>query len=45
MVKFVEGFTNIALVGDAKHERINKGREDLHAKTLSLTPFMIMSPH
>ena len=27
--------TNIVLVNDAIHERINKGREDSHANTLS----------
>ena len=37
--------TNIALVNDAFHERINKGREDSHANTLSWTSFMIVSPH
>ena len=37
--------TNIALVNDAIHERINKGREDSHANTLSWTSFMIVSPH
>ena len=38
-------FTNIALVNDEIHERINKGREDSHANTLSWTFFMIVSPH
>ena len=28
-------FTNTTLVNDAIHERINKGREDSHANTLS----------
>ena len=37
--------TNIALVNDAIHERINKGREESHANTLSWTSFMIVSPH
>ena len=37
--------TNIALVNDAIHERINKGREDSHANTLSWTSFMIVRPH
>ena len=37
--------TNIALANDATHERINKGREDLHANTLSWTSFVIVSPH
>ena len=37
--------TNITLVNDAIHERINKGREDSHANTLSWTSFMIVSPH
>ena len=36
--------TNIALVNDAIHERINKGREDSHANTLSWTSFMIVRP-
>ena len=35
----------MALVNDATHERINKGREDSHANTLSWTSFMIVSPH
>ena len=39
------GLTNITLVNDAIHERINKGREDSHANTLSWTSFMIVSPH
>ena len=37
--------THIALVNDAIHERINKGREDSHANTLSWTSFVIVSPH
>ena len=37
--------TNIALVNDAIHERINKGREDSHANILSWTSFVIVSPH
>ena len=36
--------TNIALVNDAIHDRINK-EEDSHANTLSWTSFMIVSPH
>ena len=43
--KFYWRFTNIALVNDAIHERINKGREDSHANTLSWTSFMIVSIH
>ena len=35
--------TNIALVNDAIHERINKGREDSHINILSWTSFMIVS--
>ena len=35
---------NIALVNDAIHEGINKGREHSHANTLSWTSFMIVSP-
>src|SRR3989337_1443158 len=37
--------TNIALVNDTIHEKINKGREDSHANILSWTSFMIVSPH
>ena len=33
------------MVNDAIHERVNKGREDSHANTLSWTYFMIVSPH
>ena len=43
--KFYWRLTNIALVNDATHERINKEREDSHANTLSWTSFMIVSPH
>jgi len=34
--KFYWRLTNIALVNDEIHERINKGREDSHVNTLSL---------
>ena len=37
--------TNIALVNDAIHEKVNKGREDSHANILSWTSFMIVDPH
>ena len=37
--------TSIALVNDAIHEKVNKGREDSHANILSWTSFMIVSPH
>ena len=37
--------TNIALVIDAIHEKVNKGREDSHINILSWTSFMIVSPH
>ena len=43
--KFYWRFTNIALVNDAIHERVNKGREDSHANTLSWTSFTIVRPH
>ena len=43
--KFYCRLTNIALVNDATDERINKGREDSHANTLSWTSFVIVSPH
>ena len=33
------------MVNDAIHEKINKGREDSHANTLSWTSFVIVSPH
>ena len=36
--------TNIALVNDAIHERINKGREDSHANTLSWTSLWLWAP-
>ena len=32
--KFYGKLTNIALVNDAIHKRINKGREDSHANNL-----------
>ena len=35
----------MALVNDAIHEKVNKGREDSHANILSWTSFMIVSPH
>ena len=38
-------FTNIALVNDAIHERINKGREDSHINILSWKSSMIVSTH
>jgi hypothetical protein len=37
--------TNIALVNDAIHEKVNKGREDSHSNILCWTSFMIVSPH
>ena len=43
--KFYWRLINIALVNDAIHEKINKGREDSHANTLSWTFFVIVSPH
>ena len=45
MVKIYWRITNIVLVNDAIHERINKGREDSHANTPSWTSFMIVNPH
>ena len=43
--KFYLRSTNIALVNDAIYERINKGREDSHANTLSWKSFVIVIPH
>jgi hypothetical protein len=37
--------TSIVLVNHAIHEKVNKGREDSHANTLSWTSFMIVSTH
>ena len=43
--KFYCRLTIIALVNDATHERINKGREDSHINILSWKSFMIVSTH
>ena len=36
---------NVALVNDATHEKVNKGREDSHTNTLSWKSFVIVSTH
>ena len=42
---FYQRLTNIALVNDATHERISKGREHSHIDILSQKSFVIVSPH